>query len=161
MPQRHAQGSPVWRGHQTSGVCLFPDSLASVGTGLPLADLHGPSIASHLATPTLRESSQSPRREPSPQGSILEDEEVRPETSTSAKETIAEAFLLILHLMADRMPEDEKTILSDPAGASLLATDLDESSGHGVQRLFDSALIRGSAGCCQYQTETSTSKPCH
>ena len=106
---------------------LFPDSLASVGSGHPLADLPDLPVTSHLATPTLREDSPSPDREPSPQGSLWEDDEGRPDVTISVKETITEALLLTRHLMADRLPEDEKTVLSDPARASLLATDLDEA----------------------------------
>ena len=57
----------------------------------------------------------------------MADDEEGPEKTTASTETIAEALLLIRHLMADKVPEDEQTVLSDPGMASLLAADLDES----------------------------------
>ena len=58
---------------------------------------------------------------------MADDEEGQEKTTASSTETIAEALMLIRHLMADKVLDDEQTVLSDTGMASLIAADLDES----------------------------------
>ena len=93
---------------------LFPDSLATVGSSLSRTNPH--------ETPATARWASSPTR------SVSDEHGVRPEkTSAPANESIAEALSLIRHLMADKIPEDEPTLLTETGTASLLAADIDET----------------------------------
>ena len=97
---------------------LFPDSLASVGIPVARTDPQWASTTSRGLS--------------SPMRSVSVDPEARPEQTSSSSETIAEALRLIRHLMADKLPEDEATILQHSGTASLLAADLDVSSNESI-----------------------------
>ena len=83
---------------------LFPDSLATVGSLLARTNPH--------ETPATARWASSPTR------SVSDEHGVRPEkTSAPANESIAEALSLIRHLMADKIPEDEPTLLTETGTA--------------------------------------------
>ena len=116
---------------------LFPDSLATVGSIFARTDPH--------ETPAFTENAENPH-------------DGRPEkTSGPANESIAEALALIRHLMADKIPEGEPTVLTETGTASLLAADLDDTLAENAEGFITLPLSQAVRTAVQNKLKRHTS----
>ena len=88
----------------------------------------------------------------------MDDDEARPETTTSSNEMIAEASgTLIRHLMADKVPEDEQTMLIGPRQGISTSRGSRQDHGRRGRRFQDTPFIGRCKNSGKFKTENQGS----